>query len=218
MSREIRRVPLGYEPPRDPCTYRHGWMSDPCPGWHHRPQFDQSYRQALAKWETDKAAWEAGTHENLAFDAVYHRRGGGEWKGRHLKGVPAKVYAADGETVEREVWFETVEQYVRDVPWEKSGEGGEPPTDDGSYRPDWPDDAELGYCYYETVSEGTPLSPVFATTDELAGWLVEHEGMSPDGAARFIGLGWAPSLMSGPGFGVVTGMEAVDRSIIGGEP
>lgn len=84
------------------------------------------------------------------------------------------------------------------------------------YRPEWPEGTPLGYCYYETVSEGTPKSPAFATQTELADWLVQNEGMSPEGAARFVEIGWAPSGMSSPATGFVTGMQAVDRGLIGG--
>lgn len=53
---------------------------------------------------------------------------------------------------------------------------------------------------YETVSEGTPYSPVFATEDELVDWLVKdggYDGPLPrDAAERFVkGGGWAPSLV-----------------------
>jgi len=45
---------------------------------------------------------------------------------------------------------------------------------------------------WETVSEGSPISPVFATDGELAQWLVD-QGHSEDAAARFIEAEWAPS-------------------------
>ena len=35
-------------------------------------------------------------------------------------------------------------------------------------------DTELGWCMYETVSEGTPMSPVFRTESELAHWLTDN--------------------------------------------
>ena len=218
MSREVRRVPLDYEPPKDACRFRHSYrlQKEPCPGWHYRPQHDESYREAVEKWEREKTDWETGTHEDLAFASVYHRRGGGDWGGGHVDGIPETVYAADGETVERQVWFGTVEQFVRDVPWEKATGGGPRPTDTGQYRPDWPEGIALGYCYYETVTEGSPLSPVFASAAELVDWLVEHEGMSRDGARRFVEIGWAPSLIAGPASGgeVITGMQAIDRGAL----
>jgi hypothetical protein len=215
MGREIRRVPVDYEPPRDPCRYVHSprLQREPCPGWHHRPQYDESHREAVEKWRRGKAQWEAGEHEDLAFESVYHRRGGGAWNGRHIDGTPKRIYARDGETLLREVWFEDVDQWVRDVPWEDGPGYGPEPEDNGYYHPDWPEGTPMGYCFYETVGEGTPLSPVFATTDDLAQWLVEHEGMSPEGAARFVGIGWAPSGIAFPTAGFMTGMQAVDAGL-----
>lgn len=40
----------------------------------------------------------------------------------------------------------------------------------GDYMPVWPEGVTLGWCLYETISEGTPVTPVFAT----AGDLVDH--------------------------------------------
>lgn len=77
---------------------------------------------------------------------------------------------------------------------------------------------------WETVSEGTPVSPPFATKDELAAYLAEHgdfwdqsrsregrfgfERGQPTGwgierAAAFVKAGWAPSMMVMPGVGVL---------------
>ena len=49
------------------------------------------------------------------------------------------------------------------------------------------------YQIYETVSEGTPVSPKFATEDEMLQWLME-QGHSEKAAKRFIEEG---SVMSG---------------------
>lgn len=73
-------------------------------------------------------------------------------------------------------------------------------------KPEWymPDEAfaePLGYCLYETVSEGTPCTPVFATEDELIDWLAtkgedyEQKPLRPEAAAKLVKTGWAPSLM-----------------------
>lgn len=48
---------------------------------------------------------------------------------------------------------------------------------------------------YETVSEGVPVSPVFATRSELATWLVEMFAMDPGVADRFVDAGNAPSMI-----------------------
>jgi len=65
---------------------------------------------------------------------------------------------------------------------------------------------------YETVSEGTPLSPPFATQAELVDWLVANKdfwGYGPrtrEVAERFVNTGWAPSMIvSNTASGVVVG-------------
>ena len=59
---------------------------------------------------------------------------------------------------------------------------------------------------YETVSEGTPVSPVFATRDELAQWLIE-QGHSEKAARQFAIDGWAISMVFDPPHGVVMDIE-----------
>jgi hypothetical protein len=49
------------------------------------------------------------------------------------------------------------------------------------------------YQIYETVSEGTPTSPVFASLEAMKTWLVS-EGFSEQAADSFIKDQWAPSL------------------------
>lgn len=59
-----------------------------------------------------------------------------------------------------------------------------------------------GYQLWETVSEGSPLSPVFTTPEDLAGWMASPEyswGSSRtnrptyEQALKFVGVGWAPT-------------------------
>jgi len=79
-------------------------------------------------------------------------------------------------------------------------ERSEPPTGDG-------------WQLWETVSEGSPVSPVFASADELASWMSDPERGSdwvPGGvAAKFIAAGWAPTGIATPETGVVSGVEFV---------
>lgn len=75
-----------------------------------------------------------------------------------------------------------------------------------------------GYQLWETVSEGSPISPVFSTPEELADWLVESpdykwerndSGTSREQWLRFItGPGWAPSMIACGGQ-VLTGVQAI---------
>ena len=90
---------------------------------------------------------------------------------------------------------------------------GEAPNKN-DYMPDWPDEQRTHYMMYENTSEGTPISPAFATPEELARWLVDNKASAfADQTASYeawlnIARGeWAPSaaivsgtLMSGVEF------------------
>lgn len=83
------------------------------------------------------------------------------------------------------------------------------------YRPDWKEEPSW-FQVYETVSEGTPVTPPFATKEELAQYLAMHgdfwdqrrrepdyrfrretgpAGWGIEAARRFVESEWAPSLM-----------------------
>lgn len=78
------------------------------------------------------------------------------------------------------------------------------PPDREYYRP-WTDAEATWLQVWETVSEGTPVSPPFATPEELIDYLAEHgdfwDQKRGDGpwkranAERFVKSGWAPSLI-----------------------
>ena len=82
--------------------------------------------------------------------------------------------------------------------------GGSPP-DRAHYRPSWTDAVRTHYQVYETVSEGTPVTPHFATKRRLVDYLVEHGdfwdqhrghgGWLRANAERFVENQWAPSLI-----------------------
>lgn len=71
-----------------------------------------------------------------------------------------------------------------------------------------------GWQMWETVSEGSPISPVFATAEELASWLAENNRGVDVGTTReqwlkmILGDGWSPSfILSERGF--QTGVQAL---------
>lgn len=77
---------------------------------------------------------------------------------------------------------------------------------DKDYRPAWmPDNPPTHYQVYETVSEGTPVTPHFATKNELVSYLVAFGddfdqrrligGWNRQNAKQFVEMGSAPSLM-----------------------
>lgn len=70
---------------------------------------------------------------------------------------------------------------------------------------------------WETVSEGSPVSPVFATAEELATWLAEPgndtsvtAGTSKEEWLQFLNRHtWAPSLIGSPQTGLIDGVRGM---------
>lgn len=78
-----------------------------------------------------------------------------------------------------------------DMPyWEWAGD----PPNPLYYRPSWPAESATHYQIYETVSEGTPVSPVFESLTALVEWLVAA-GYSRLAAEKFAEGGYAPSMV-----------------------
>lgn len=50
-----------------------------------------------------------------------------------------------------------------------------------------------GWQMWETTSEGSPVSPVFATAEELAQWLHTAKDYDIDTARKFVESGWGPT-------------------------
>lgn len=70
-----------------------------------------------------------------------------------------------------------------------------------------------GFQLWETVSEGSPISPVFNSAEGLAAWIAGPDSgrdwMPQEAAAKFIKAGWAPSFVGTPETGLVRGPEYV---------
>jgi hypothetical protein len=74
--------------------------------------------------------------------------------------------------------------------------------DRADYMPNWPEAERTHLMMYEDTSEGTPISPAFATPEELARWLADN-GASAFGSMtadyehwlRIARGGWAPGLV-----------------------
>lgn len=88
------------------------------------------------------------------------------------------------------------------------------PIDPDEYMPEIPEGTPYGWQMYETVTEGSPISPIFGTKDELAEWLASPAAgrdRVPEAAARaFVADGWAPSGVSVGGT-FMTGVQAAGR-------
>ena len=91
--------------------------------------------------------------------------------------------------------------------------GGGPLKDE--YMPDWPEEERTHYQMYEITSEGTPISPVMETPEELARWLADNSASAFGGMTctyeewlgMIVGPGWAPSGVMIPGEGIKPGVS-----------
>lgn len=72
--------------------------------------------------------------------------------------------------------------------WEYSS----PPNEEYYRARKWTPGEATAYQIYETVSEGTPKSPVFLTLDDMKAWLIE-QGYSREAAEGFTRMGFVPS-------------------------
>jgi hypothetical protein len=66
-----------------------------------------------------------------------------------------------------------------------------------------------GYQVWETVSEGSPISPVFETSDKLVNWLV-NQGYSESASQKFLEVGWCPSGLFTQETGFVSNIATLD--------
>lgn len=119
MGREVRKVPRGWQHPKD---HRGHWV----------PLYGRDYAEAAAEWEADCAKWRDGWRPDYAREET-----------RALPNT-ALAYA---------LW------------------GGDRPTP-GTHMPDCSDCTHLQM--YENTTEGTPISPVMETPEQLARWLVDN--------------------------------------------
>jgi len=93
--------------------------------------------------------------------------------------------------------------------------GGGPPDRD-YYRPHWTDEERTHYQMYQTTSEGSPISPVMETPEELARWLADNNAnafagdtASYESWLRVCNGGYAPSAVKDAGSTeLVSGVEA----------
>jgi hypothetical protein len=88
-----------------------------------------------------------------------------------------------------------------------------------AYMPDWPDEERTHWQMYENVSEGTPISPVCASAEELAHWLADNNA---NAGCRMVATyeqwldtcirGFSMSLMITPDNRLVSGVEGMCKT------
>ncbi len=125
---------------------------------------------------------------------------------RNEKGKYEPLYDEDYLTATKEwkagyaLWEKGEHPSQEDYPyWDYEGT-----PDEAMCRPKFKEDATW-IQMYETVSEGTPVSPPFATKEELVNYLVANGdfwdqsrgdgGWDRANAEKFVASGWAPSFM-----------------------
>jgi hypothetical protein len=78
-----------------------------------------------------------------------------------------------------------------------------------------------GFQMWETTSEGSPMSPVFATPEELAKWLYDNKASSfgsqtstyEEWLTMITTTGWAPSAVLNVGEGTLkSGVSAISET------
>lgn len=166
MGREVRRVPPGWEHPKNARG-------------HYIPLLEGPFSKRLAEWKEEKAQWAKGLRRD-------YFAGEGAWK-------PIEAEHRDSSFTE---WA-----------------GARPKAE--HYMPEWPADVATHLSMYETCSEGTPISPAFATPEELARYLADH-GASAFGSTTASYEAWLATARRGFGpsmfitaSGVQSGVEAL---------
>lgn len=137
-----------------------------------------------------------------------------------------------GETVEH--WYaddETEAMWARANPFRAYALWWDAPPDPNTYRDRFAGEP-TAYQVYETVTEGTPISPVFTAEDDLIAWMMQDHQYGPDtphpewlkwealserAAREFLKAGSAPSLVSTPQYGVESGVKAFEHLGKGGQ-
>ena len=167
-------------------------------------------RRVPANWEHPKTE----RHGRMDYQPMYDERfedAVREWKDGYAKwesGLRPDGWGEDREWVPVAEW-RSADIYDPDIEW---WEYDSPPGDRSYYRP-WKDEEATWFQVWETVSEGTPVTPPFATKEELIDYLAAHgdfwdqarraEGRTsiPCGpwdraaAEKFVNAGWAPSMV-----------------------
>lgn len=196
MGREVRRVPMDWQ---HPTVWRERW--DRSTGTSPmtlvpRPLFDD-YAGSLADWEREKAKLQAREGSSWEFRVEYHLTGWSTPGSAEVPEVrPFHVMTGEGEVPVRVRDEDNLHELLM-----AAHESDRP--DPADYMPEFPEGTATGWCMYETTSEGTPISPVLGTPEELAHWLADN-GASTFGSMtttyehwlRMIRAGWAPSAVA----------------------
>lgn len=114
--------------------------------------------------------------------------------GREIRRVPPNwEHPKDENGHHRPLFDRTYDQALAD--WQEHDDADpDYKPNPAHYRPAFAEGEATHYQVYEDVTEGTPVSPVFATLSEVEQWLIK-QGHSPEAARAFCKSGWAPSFV-----------------------
>jgi hypothetical protein len=153
--------------------------------------------------------------------------------GREVRRVPANWQhpkRSDGKYIPLlDAFNEVAMEWDKDYEnWSKHNPGAKdfayeeyigPKPQKENYLPDWPENLRTYYQMYEAVTEGTPISPVMKSPEELAHWLADNRASAMGGTPAtywqwlgMIKIGSAPSavvVVTENGYDIKSGVEMV---------
>lgn len=170
MGREIRRVPANWQHPKYIKTHYYrgeGYVAKEI----YKPMYDDDYDESVKEYEHELKEWFEGHKlwsEGYYIDYSGNKKTKKECFDEWLESIEndrKKNGFREDYRLEEKMKYETGHCLYSDVV-------GEVPT-----YPDPDDYMPIGNWYqlFETVSEGTPLSPAFETKQELVDWLTNNE-------------------------------------------
>ena len=99
---------------------------------------------------------------------------------------------------------------------EEAEEAGSPKPNKNNFMPVWSEEEATAYQWYESVSEGTPISPPMPSKEALAEWLSDNhtdrlsrKQFTKEQWLKVVNQGYVPTVISFPGTGVQSGTEHV---------
>jgi len=215
MGREIRKVPPNWKHPEKDEYSPYNRMTEK----RFQPLYDQNCEAAVKEWNEGIVLWNQEKHSQQI-----------EHKARIESGDLYEPDPKREDSLESCKRLNDPDYYLPSNGYNYWDYFGNPP--DPEYYRTYKDEDATWFQLYETVSEGTPVTPPFETKEELADYLAENGdfwdqkrrkdpnrtgGMDckpwgKEQAYKFVmGNGWAPSfVMTGGKF--KSGVEAVTES------
>jgi hypothetical protein len=123
---------------------------------HYRPLYGRSFAKEVAQWDIDAAMYRAGYERSYLVECC-------------------KVVRHDGTEIVKPAGLLAYKPATQRTDCSDYSDyaGGRPVRDD--YMPDWSEAERTHWQMYESTSEGTPISPVCASPEELARWLADNK-------------------------------------------